>query len=78
MDTHQGDSKRTLRKKLKRSPQRATGGYLGNSNPEGNADRTSLGGWQRNLKLKFGKNLLKIGGGVKFNRQSQGGRQKLL
>ena len=55
--------------KMKRSPQQATGGYIGSSNPQGNADRTSLGGWQRHLK--FGeKNLLKIGGGVKVNRQS--------
>ena len=30
-----------------------TGGYLGSSYPEGNADRTSLGGWQSDLK--FGK-----------------------
>ena len=38
---------------MKRSPQHVTGGYLGSSYPEGNADRTSLGGWQSDLK--FGK-----------------------
>ena len=43
---------------MKRSPQHVTGGYLGSSYPEGNADRTSLGGWQSDLK--FGK----IVGGV--------------
>ena len=39
---------------MKHSPQHVTGGYLGSSYPEGNADRTSLGGWQSDLK--FGKN----------------------
>ena len=43
---------------MKRPPQHVTGGYLGSSYPEGNADRTSLGGWQSDLK--FGK----IVGGV--------------
>ena len=43
---------------MKRSPQHVTGGYLGSSYPEGNADRTSLWGWQSDLK--FGK----IAGGV--------------
>ncbi len=43
---------------MKRPPQHVTGGYLGSSYPEGNADRTSRGGWQSDLK--FGK----IGGGV--------------
>ena len=38
---------------MKRPPQHVTGGYLGSSYPEGNADRTSLGGWQSDLK--FGK-----------------------
>ena len=43
---------------MKRPPQHVTWGYLGSSYPEGNADRTSLGGWQSDLK--FGK----IVGGV--------------
>ena len=43
---------------MKRPPQHVTGGSLGSSYPEGNADRTSLGGWQSDLK--FGE----IGGGV--------------
>ena len=44
---------------MKRSPQHVTGGYVGSSYPEGNADRTSLGGWKSDLK--FGKI---VGGGV--------------
>ena len=36
---------------MKRSPQHVTGGYLGSSYPEGNADRTSLGGWQSDLQV---------------------------
>ena len=43
---------------MKRPPQHVTGGYLGSSYSEGNADRTSLGVWQSDLK--FGK----IVGGV--------------
>ena len=50
--------KRHSEKKMKRPPQHVTGGYQGSSYPEGNADRTSLGGWQSDLK--FGK----IVGGV--------------
>ena len=53
-----GCFKKDTLKKIKCSPQHVTGGYLGSSYPEGNADRTSLGGWQSDLK--FGK----IGSGV--------------
>ena len=49
-------SKDTL-KKIKCTPHHITGGYLGRSYPEGEADQTSLGGWHWYLKFD------KIGGG---------------
>ena len=48
-------SKDTL-KKIKCTPHHITGGYLGRSYPEGEADQTSLGGWHWHLKFD------KIGG----------------
>ena len=43
-------SKDTL-KKIKCTPHHITGGYLGRSYPEGEADQTSLGGWHWHLKF---------------------------
>ena len=42
--------------KIKCTPHHITGGYLGRSYPEGEADQTSLGGWHWHLKFD------KIGG----------------
>ena len=38
-------------KKIKCPPHHITGGYLGRSYPEGEADQTSLGGCRRHLKF---------------------------
>ena len=47
----EGVSQRTLWKKMKCPPHHITGGYLGRSYPEGEADQTSLRGWHWHLKF---------------------------
>ena len=59
--------KRHFEKKIKKPTQYATGGDLGRIYPEGEGDRTSLGGCQRHLKLGK-KSKIRGGGGV--NRKS--------
>ena len=62
--------KRHFEKKIKNPTQYATGVDLGRLYPEGEDDWTSLGGPPRHLK--FGKNLLRIGGGGGVIVQSKG------